>query len=118
VSEPTHTVLDDVLDERLRQEAKWGEQNHPDGTEASDSRIRFAEKCKQHCHEEARAGTLTWLDILQEEVAEARAESDPSKLRAELVQVAAVAVTWIEAIDRRDLRVAVTPKGRDALVKA
>lgn len=33
--------------------------------------------------------------------AEALAESDPARLRAELVQVAAVAVCWIEAIDRR-----------------
>jgi hypothetical protein len=45
--------------------------------------------------------TLKWVDILEEEVAEAAAESDPAKLRAELVQVAAVAVAWIEAIDRR-----------------
>ncbi|MFI1165600.1 hypothetical protein ACH4UM_18790 [Streptomyces sp. NPDC020801] len=36
-----------------------------------------------------------------EEALEALAEDDPGKLRAELVQVAAVAVAWIEAIDRR-----------------
>jgi len=29
------------------------------------------------------------------------AERDPAKLRAELIQVAAVAVQWIQAIDRR-----------------
>jgi hypothetical protein len=36
-----------------------------------------------------------------EEVREAMAESDPAKLRVELVQVAAVSVAWIEALDRR-----------------
>jgi hypothetical protein len=34
-------------------------------------------------------------------VAEALAEDDPTLLRAELIQVAAVAVAWVEAIDRR-----------------
>ena len=36
-----------------------------------------------------------------EEVAEAFAEADVRRLRAELVQCAAVAVKWVEAIDRR-----------------
>ena len=40
-------------------------------------------------------------DILAEEVAEVYAESDPDRLRAELIQVAAVCVQWIEAIDGR-----------------
>ncbi|HYF53037.1 MAG TPA: hypothetical protein VEA41_02135 [Salinarimonas sp.] len=44
---------------------------------------------------------MTYSQILAEEVAEALAESDPMLLRAELVQVAAVAVQWVEAIDRR-----------------
>lgn len=39
--------------------------------------------------------------ILDAEVCEAFDESDSKKLRANLVQVAAVAVNWIEAIDRR-----------------
>jgi hypothetical protein len=67
----TMRVLDEVQDERRRQDAKWGEQNHPDGT------------------------------IALEEVFEALVETDPAKLRDELLQVAAVAVAWVEAIDRR-----------------
>ena len=35
-----------------------------------------------------------------EEVAEAFEEHDPARLRSELVQVAAVAVAWVEKIDR------------------
>jgi hypothetical protein len=42
-----------------------------------------------------------WDVILMEEVYEALAEKDPDRLRAELVQVAAVAVQWIDCINRR-----------------
>ncbi len=42
-----------------------------------------------------------WRDILLEEVFEALAEEEPKELRKELVQVAAVAAQWVEAIDRR-----------------
>lgn len=49
----------------------------------------------------AKAGTLTWFQILIEEVAEVRAEVDWPKLREELVQVAAVAESWIEDGDKK-----------------
>ena len=92
-------VSDEVVDERIRQDEKWGEQNHPDGT---NSTFRSAaEQAKQVCDYHHRHGTGTWRHILHEEVCEAFAESDPAKLRAELIQVAAVAVAWVEAIDRR-----------------
>lgn len=44
-------------------------------------------------------GTLSWWHILREEVFEAAAEDDPTKLRAELVQVAAVAFKAIQALE-------------------
>jgi malonyl CoA-acyl carrier protein transacylase len=44
---------------------------------------------------------VTWEHILTEEHYEAMAEEDPTRLREELIQVAAVAVAWVEAIDRR-----------------
>lgn len=91
----------DVLDERERQDDKWGDQSHlPDGTAYDDS-AEIREMARELTDEAAREGTLTWSAILLEEVYEAMAESDPVKLRAELVQVAAVAVAWVEAIDRR-----------------
>lgn len=104
----THAFLD-VLAERERQNVKWGEQNHPDGTGPNVAlpgiftgtfrRMRcIAQDQTDHA---ARIGTLTYLDVLLEEVMEAAAEADPAALRAELVQVAAVAVAWVEAIDRR-----------------
>ncbi|MER6951259.1 hypothetical protein ABT294_45315 [Nonomuraea sp. NPDC000554] len=51
--------------------------------------------------EAAARGELSWRHILHEEVLEAFAEDDPELLRAELVQVAAVAVKWVQALDRR-----------------
>jgi hypothetical protein len=93
-------VLAEVAAERARQDNRWGEQNHPDGTgePGSDS---IAAAAQLLCQGAAVSGHLDWLHILREEVAEAFAESDPARLRAELVQVAAVATAWIEAIDRR-----------------
>lgn len=92
-------VLGDVVEERLRQDEKWGEQNHPDGTAQPGSK-ETADDMRDLCNANAKAGVLTWTDILDEEIAEAYAETD-TKLRTELVQTAAVVVAWIEAIDRR-----------------
>lgn len=86
--------------ERLKQDAKWGEQNHPDGTGSASQQI-FAIDARLACERAARNGTLTWAHILGEEVCEAFAEDDPSRLHAELVQVAAVAIEWLEALGRR-----------------
>lgn len=107
-------VLGEVYAERFQQEAKWGQQNHADGTDVNwVDHIRpgfgwegpparhAANMARAACKRAARDGKDTWLWILLEEVAEAFAESDPAALRAELVQVAAVAVAWAQAIDRR-----------------
>lgn len=92
------TVIADVLQERARQDTQWGEQNHPDGTGGNQA---AADLARRVCQQAADAGQLTWRQVLDEEVQEAFAEADPGRLRTELVQVAAVAVAWIEAIDRR-----------------
>ena len=115
VPDPTAPTAEDVIAEvraeRRRQDAKWGEQNHPDGTgraphaenwgvaDGSSGYIR--DRLTQRCQARFEIGVGAWLDILAEEVAEAFAEDDPALLRAELIQVAAVAVSWVEAIDRR-----------------
>ncbi|MCX4974260.1 hypothetical protein [Streptomyces sp. NBC_00620] len=96
----TDRVLSEVLAERIRQDGEWGEQNHPDGTGGYEAR-RIAEDAQRNCQAAAERGTVTWLLIADEEHCEALAESDPAKLRAELIQDAAVKVAWIEAIDRR-----------------
>ncbi len=94
----TESVLAEVAAERGRQDARWGEQNHPMGT--SRSTWRDAQDAREWCNDRAKAGLVTWRDILDEEVREAFAEERPINLRLELVQVAAVAVAMIECLDR------------------
>ncbi|TVT56105.1 hypothetical protein FNH05_08785 [Amycolatopsis rhizosphaerae] len=94
-------ALAEIAAERARQDARWGEQNHPDGTGAPADETAAA-TARRTCEDNFRDGKGTWRDIFLEEVHEALAEADPVRLRAELVQAAAVAVNWIEAIDRRN----------------
>lgn len=75
-------IVQQILDERARQDAKWGEQNHND---------------------------YRYLAILTEEIgelAQAALEDEfggkhAGTLRDELIQAAAVALAWLECIDRR-----------------
>lgn len=99
----TPEVLAEVYDERVAQETKWGEQNHPDGTGLPEDR-QHADMARHLCEVAFASGNGSWRHILAEEVCEAFAESDPARLREELVQVAAVAAAWVEAIDRRERR--------------
>lgn len=100
MSTPTDHVLDDVAAERVAQDAKWGvNQTHSDGTSEDYSGTR--DKYRAMCEMADKEGRCTWRHILLEETFEALAEVDPVKLRRELVQVAAVAVNWIEDIDRK-----------------
>jgi hypothetical protein len=98
-------VIDHVLGERDRQDEKWGPApdtflDRPDGT-GEQLQVMQAEYAKRWCDDAFRAGLGNWALILNEEFREALAESDPDKLYAELIQVAAVAVAWAETIKAR-----------------
>lgn len=109
-------VLDEVRAERDAQNTKWGEQNLALGLASSAGsnlltgsadpeamRVRYetqANHWKAVNTQRAKDRRIGWDGILLEEALEALAESDPTKARAELVQVAAVAVAMIESIDR------------------
>lgn len=71
-------ALDMIIDEHAYQINKWGVQNH---------------------------GDLYWLGILTEEVGELAREiienKSPNTIEKELVQVAAVAATWLECLEKR-----------------
>lgn len=101
---PAHAGLDrvlaDITAEREAQHTIWGVQHHiPDGT--GPQWTSLAETARRECEHASETGRLSWRHVLVEEVAEALAENDPARLRYELVQVAAVAVQWIQAIDHR-----------------
>jgi len=86
--------------ERQRQLAKWGDQKHPDGTGGSGA-LYVADRYRTIVDHALDKGTARWRDIVLEEVYEALAESDPARLRAELVQCAAVIQAWIHDLDTR-----------------
>ena len=100
----TSRVLADVLEERRRQHEKWGEQNLRDLTPDGAEYDLIAEVDEMRRLMSTARPDPTWALVLLEEVREVIEEPDPAKLRAELVQVAAVAVQWIEAIDRRRMQ--------------
>ena len=114
----TDEVLVDIRAERRRQDTKWGEQNHPDVDQvlmtreggcspdrmAAEYQVPSAYQARRQCDIAASRGRVTWAHILIEEVAEAleaATKANPTSLRDELVQVAAVAAGWIECLDRR-----------------
>jgi len=105
----TGEALTNVSEERVRQVEKWGVQSIPDrstdswaGDElAAESAERRANFWKAENDRRVANGTLAWDGVLLEEVYEGLAETDPVKLRAELVQIAAVAVAWVEDLDRK-----------------
>lgn len=99
---PGAAVCREVIQERCAQESKWGEQNHPDGTGPTMTTLNRADTARRKCDYAHQHGVGTWRHALAEEYAEAMVESDPIRLREELIQVAAVAVAWVEAIDRRE----------------
>lgn len=88
--------------EEVRQNEQWGQQDHPDGTGPTDNHINNRLRAQSRTYFAFRKGEGTWRHILEEEVAEAIAESDPEKLKAELIQVAAVCQQWVRAINRRE----------------
>lgn len=92
-------VLDHLVAERDAQDEKWGVQNHPNGTGMLGD-VERADSARHVCEVMFRNGMGSWRDILHEEVQEAFAEHEPDKLREELIQVAAVALAWVENMDR------------------
>lgn len=113
-------VLVEVEQERFRQHAKWGQQDHPSFDQELLSRpggctpVRMSEhyeipseaRGKFLCDEAARRGQLTYAAIAIEELSEVVGSCNAPEraTRSELVQTAAVLVAWIEAIDRRSAR--------------
>src|SRR5690606_12826726 len=102
----SHPSLDSVLVQRVQTLRDAG---YPDryavGMVERHHAMPRADDARDLCEHRARTGHLSWVDILVEEVAEAieaaTLHGEGDELRAEVVQVAAVAVAWLEAIDAR-----------------
>lgn len=107
------TILNEVYDEMQKQINKWGVQDHKSHT---NNDIIF-ELGGEHvsnliCHQskfltdvKAAMDYVSYLDIFLEEVMEAREEAihgDLENLQIELIQCAAVALSWVECIRRNN----------------
>ena len=105
----------EVVNELANQYEKWGDQSgHSDGTGANVYVLSRTDPNLDRCkaselerifkdkYERASVNTRTWRDILLEEVFEAFATGTEDELRHELIQVAAVAMQWVHAIDTRE----------------
>jgi hypothetical protein len=93
-------LLEEVATERARQDSIFGIQQLPDGT-GGGGRKTWETIARNWCDRATSEGILTFADILDEEVSEALAETDPVKLRVELIQAAAVCLKWAQDLDRR-----------------
>jgi hypothetical protein len=93
--------LIDTEKEIARQIELWGVQSHPFGT--NSKWLELAELAKQKTDAKASDGTLTWKDILLEELLEALGEEAIPTLREELIQTAAVCLSWVNDIDSINL---------------
>ena len=98
-TDETQDVLVAIADERMRQIAKWGVQSRPEGTNPAFAKARDA--AQRRTDTKMKDGTVTWHDIIFEEFLEFLTETAPAKMRVELIQLAAVAVSAIEDIDRK-----------------
>ncbi|QDP44245.1 hypothetical protein KGG70_gp39 [Streptomyces phage Celia] len=103
---PTERVLAEVADERTKQDERWGEQNHPLIGGLTPKPRLVAEYAREENHwqeinkHRVRLGAMGWDSIAAEELFEAVSARDLAEARAEYVQLAAVAVAAVEAIDR------------------
>lgn len=98
------SLLGEVGAERVLQHMKWGVQNWENGTGHNAWKTRANSAKDTIRWIQAHNQSITFQDILHEEVCEAFAETDPVALRKELIQVAAVCVQWIQAIDRKAVK--------------
>lgn len=97
-------MIERLIGELARQDAKWGEQNHPlIGPRREKDRWYYAESerdWKRINDLEEKDGCPGWDGVLLEEVYEALTATEKSDQVEELVQVAAVAIQAAMALER------------------
>lgn len=108
-------ILDEIRAERARQDAKWGQQDHPSLTpyilnNLTDSvdypsyyDLPLEAIAKENCEDAFKHGEGSYAHIAVEEMCEVVAAPNDDLRREELIQLAAVCAAWIESIDRRKL---------------
>lgn len=114
-------IIEEIIVERARQEAKWGQQNHPivdrnlSSTWAAHPEITAQnlalhygvpteENGKSRCENSFKDGSGTYMHIIVEELAEAVGAKTRQEMRVELIQTAACVIAAIESMDREDAK--------------
>lgn len=103
-------IFDQVRAEREKQTVKWGEQNHPSLKLGYDTGIKTAQilnlpsegLIKSLVDQEAKTKESNWSTIALEEFTEVVIADNDYERRAELIQLIAVCVQWVECLDRND----------------
>lgn len=98
-------IFKQIYKERIKQDSKWGIQNHPIINEDEfdlfhNYGIIDEKTAKTYCEDGVKDGDLCWANILVEEVSEALSAPNKENMREELIQCAAVVVAMIESLDR------------------
>ena len=90
---PAGDVVRDVYEERVRQDKKWGEQNHDNAHYFAILAEEFGEVAKEvvelHAYN-GPTGAVAYIERMQ-------------NLRTELIQTAAVAVAMVECLERNNI---------------
>jgi len=103
-------VLGEIQDERNRQIEKWGIQNHKSVEDFTTDVVRLCEeyeiptenRAKFMCEKSFSDENPTWTHIAIEELSEVVCAKNDYDRRQELIQLAAVCLSWIECIDRNN----------------
>ena len=118
-------VLSDINKERDRQVQKWGDEdnfdlppisfkfNDPGSVAAQILGVPHMTDAREACEANADAGQQDWGSVIVEELAEvveAAGRQNEVDLYSELIQLAAVAVSWAEALLRRPMTVDGLPR--------
>ena len=103
-------IFKQIIKERVRQNVKWGEQNHPIVSSLKEWNnnlpilveydICNEERAKFLCNWNSANKTLTWGHIIVEELAEALCAKTVEEQRKELIETAACCIAAIESLDR------------------
>ena len=107
----TRAVLDLVFAERQAQEVRYGAVNltTQSGSDpntrwllpyTTDSAAQIQQRLRADYEDYEAEEPVTWLHLVREEICEAFQESDPTRLAEELIQVAALCVSWVERLVR------------------
>ena len=102
-------VVSDVLVERATMLSRWGDPSYPSVAGLSysvEARVGLydlptPEKARAETEGLRGSGDLDWATISVQSLSDAVSASDETARRIEVVQLAAVALAWVEDIDRQ-----------------